>query len=202
MPNNLEAYLDRVKLAARLYYTDGLPQAEVARLLEASQAMVSRLLTQAREKGIVRITVEDYQPRDADLESRLRDAFPQLTSQTSVVAVVRNPVEATVHGIRRAVGYFGAPLLADRLRAAGGSVIGITGARTDLPPDLTEFIRSLRTVSGQAKLVLGFGISTPEQARQVAAIMDGFIVGSALVRAGAGGVEPVRAVAASLAAAQ
>jgi tryptophan synthase alpha chain len=81
------------------------------------------------------------------------------------------------------------------------TVIGITGARADLPPDLTDFIHGLRTVSGDTRLVLGFGISTPEQARRVASIMDGFIVGSALVRAGAGGVEPVRALASSLRAA-
>ncbi len=78
------------------------------------------------------------------------------------------------------------------------SVLGITGARKDLPTDLTEFIHGLRTVAGHAKLVLGFGISTPDQARQVSALTDGFIVGSALVRAGAGGAEPVRALAASL----
>jgi tryptophan synthase alpha chain len=32
-------------------------------------------------------------------------------------------------------------------------------------------------------LVLGFGISTPEQARSMNTLVDGFIVGSALVRA-------------------
>lgn len=81
------------------------------------------------------------------------------------------------------------------------AVIGITGPRKDLPPDLTDFIHGLRTVAGHAKLVLGFGISTPEQARQMNGLLDGFIVGSALVRAGAGGVEPVRALASSLRAA-
>ena len=44
-------------------------------------------------------------------------------------------------------------------------------------------------------LVLGFGISTPEHARQVSALTDGFIVGSALVRAGGESVDAVRELA-------
>jgi tryptophan synthase alpha chain len=62
------------------------------------------------------------------------------------------------------------------------SVTGITGARRDLPPDLTDFIARLRQATDQP-LVLGFGISTPEQARSMNTLVDGFIVGSALVRA-------------------
>jgi tryptophan synthase alpha chain len=77
------------------------------------------------------------------------------------------------------------------------SLTGVTGARRELPPDLKDFIARLRTKTDR-RLVLGFGISTPEQARAMNGLMDGFIVGSALVRAGKGGVEPVRALASSL----
>lgn len=71
------------------------------------------------------------------------------------------------------------------------SLTGVTGARTDLPPELAGFIGRVRELSGDIPLVLGFGISTPAHARQVSALMDGFIVGSALVRAGTVGVEAV-----------
>jgi tryptophan synthase alpha chain len=61
------------------------------------------------------------------------------------------------------------------------SVAGVTGARTELPPGLIERVRWLRTKT-DVPILVGFGISTPEQARAVAAVADGVIVGSAVVR--------------------
>ncbi|MEI6256385.1 MAG: tryptophan synthase subunit alpha [Planctomycetota bacterium] len=61
------------------------------------------------------------------------------------------------------------------------SVAGVTGARTDLPAGLIERVKWLRTKT-DVPILVGFGISTPEQARAVAAVADGVIVGSALVR--------------------
>lgn len=61
------------------------------------------------------------------------------------------------------------------------SVAGTTGARDRLPPDLAAFVSRVRGVTTKP-LAVGFGISTPEQAGQVAALADGVIVGSALVR--------------------
>jgi tryptophan synthase alpha chain len=78
------------------------------------------------------------------------------------------------------------------------SLTGITGARDQLPPYLTEFIARLRAQLPDAPLVMGFGISKPEQARRMSDLVDGFIVGSALVRAGKDGVEAVRVLAGSL----
>ncbi len=80
------------------------------------------------------------------------------------------------------------------------SLTGITGARAELPDNLTSFIGRLRARTDKP-LVLGFGISTPDHARQVRRMVDGFIVGSALVRAGGEGVEAVRELAGSLVAA-
>ncbi len=77
------------------------------------------------------------------------------------------------------------------------SLTGITGARAQLPPDLTDFIARLRERTSMP-LVLGFGISTPEHARQVSALTDGFIVGSALVRAGGENVPAARDLAQSM----
>ena len=77
------------------------------------------------------------------------------------------------------------------------SLTGITGARSELPAHLTDFIGRLREKTEQP-LVLGFGISTPDHARQVSQLVDGFIVGSALVRAGGEGVDSVRELAGSL----
>lgn len=61
------------------------------------------------------------------------------------------------------------------------SVRGVTGARQELPADLSEQIRRVTSRSVLPVLV-GFGISTPEQAAQVSADCHGAIVGSALLR--------------------
>jgi len=77
------------------------------------------------------------------------------------------------------------------------SLTGITGVRSELPDYLTAFIERLRQHTDKP-LVMGFGISTAEHARTVGALMDGFIVGSALVRAGQDGVPAVRDLAKTL----
>lgn len=79
------------------------------------------------------------------------------------------------------------------------SVAGITGPRDRLPTDLNAFVKRVREATTQP-LAVGFGISTAEQARQVAAVADGVIVGSALVRLGEAseGVERVNALVGEL----
>lgn len=64
------------------------------------------------------------------------------------------------------------------------AVTGITGARDRLAPGLAAFVQRVRAATDKP-LAVGFGISTPAQARRVAALADGVIVGSALVRAAA-----------------
>ncbi|MFC2007519.1 tryptophan synthase subunit alpha [Chloroflexota bacterium] len=61
------------------------------------------------------------------------------------------------------------------------SVAGITGVRDQLPVDLTTFVAAVRRKASQP-LCVGFGISTPEQAKQVARIADGVIVGSRIIQ--------------------
>jgi len=57
---------------------------------------------------------------------------------------------------------------------------GVTGARRELRAELGEEIAALRRQLS-LPIAVGFGISTPEQARTVAAVADGVVVGSALV---------------------
>lgn len=61
------------------------------------------------------------------------------------------------------------------------SVTGITGERRALPAELLESVAWLRERT-ELPICIGFGISQPEQARQLAAVADGIIVGSAIVR--------------------
>lgn len=62
------------------------------------------------------------------------------------------------------------------------SLSGVTGARDTLSEGLADFVARVRAVA-QVPLAVGFGISTPEQARVVAGIADGVIIGSALIQA-------------------
>lgn len=61
------------------------------------------------------------------------------------------------------------------------SLTGITGARQALPPDLVEALKEVRTLV-TCPVAVGFGISTPEQVRQLAPWVDGVVVGSAIVQ--------------------
>ena len=59
------------------------------------------------------------------------------------------------------------------------AVTGVTGARTTLPTDLGDMVRRIRVIS-PVPVGVGFGISSPEQAAQVAGVADAAIVGSAI----------------------
>lgn len=61
------------------------------------------------------------------------------------------------------------------------SSLGVTGTRSEITTDLTSIIREIRA-STNLPCAIGFGISTPEQARSMAALSDGAIVGSAIVK--------------------
>jgi tryptophan synthase alpha chain len=59
------------------------------------------------------------------------------------------------------------------------AVTGVTGARTELALDLESNVRNLRTIT-KLPIGVGFGISTPAQAREVAGFADAVVVGSAI----------------------
>ncbi|HYF95644.1 MAG TPA: tryptophan synthase subunit alpha [Symbiobacteriaceae bacterium] len=71
-------------------------------------------------------------------------------------------------------------------RLAGGfvycvSLTGVTGERTALPARFREIVAETKR-NTETPVCVGFGISRPEQVREICAIADGVIVGSALVR--------------------
>jgi tryptophan synthase alpha chain len=77
------------------------------------------------------------------------------------------------------------------------SRLGVTGVRDQLPTDLPETIQRLRSAT-ELPICVGFGVSRPEQARAVAMLADGVVVGSAIVRAADERVERAVSLAASL----
>lgn len=107
---------------ARMYYLDGLDQQAVADILGVSRSKVSRLLTAARERGVVRISVDDYDPRDRDRERRLVARFGLHH------AVVVKAIGRASENVRRTIGYFGAPAVAGLI--ASKMTVGLAGGRT------------------------------------------------------------------------
>jgi tryptophan synthase alpha chain len=93
--------------------------------------------------------------------------------------------ESSVDLIRLIAPTTRAERLAAALKGAQGFVylvarLGVTGARTALAPDLGESVARVRQATS-LPVAVGFGISTPEQARTVGRMADGIVVGSALV---------------------
>jgi tryptophan synthase alpha chain len=79
---------------------------------------------------------------------------------------------------------------AERIRAVAAastgfvycvSRTGVTGVRDELPEGLRQLVSRIREQTA-TPICVGFGISRPEQVREVAAVADGVIVGSALVK--------------------
>lgn len=83
-----------------------------------------------------------------------------------------------------------APTSADRIsmiaKEAEGfiyvvSSLGVTGTRSEIKTDLQSIVDVIRA-NTEVPCAIGFGISTPEQAKKMAAIADGAIVGSAIIK--------------------
>ena len=129
-------------------------------------------------------------------------AFARLCADSGVAAalIVDLPVEAAeamtkalaAHGIE--IVLLASPTTTDeRLRDIGhasGSIVyyvsreGVTGAHAGMASGLIARLAHVRALTGKP-LIVGFGVSAPEQARALAPHADGVVVGSALVAAAA-----------------
>jgi DNA-binding transcriptional regulator LsrR (DeoR family) len=114
---------DVLRMAATLYYVDGMGQTEIANFVRVSQTKISRLLALALERGIVRISVDEYNPRNEKLEQQLRDKFG-----LQAAAVIKVAKAATREAARQTVGHFGAPFVASLLPRGG--VLALGGGRS------------------------------------------------------------------------
>ncbi len=61
------------------------------------------------------------------------------------------------------------------------SSLGVTGTRSEITTDLGSIVKAIRE-NTDVPCAIGFGISTPEQARKMAEVSDGAIVGSAIIK--------------------
>ncbi len=141
------------------------------------------ILTRAREAGVSGILVTDM-PVGSD---PVREAWFGASGLDFVRLVApTTPTERMAEIGRHGGGFV---YLISRL--------GVTGERDSLAADLPETVARLRSAT-TLPICIGFGISTPEQARAAAALGDGVVVGSALVRAADESVDKAIALARSL----
>ncbi len=112
---------DTMILVARLYYVDNLPQAQIARLVNVSQSKISRMLTMARERGLVRITVPEYEPRNIAHERQFRERFGIRA------VVIRVTTGLSGAEARQGLGYFAAPVVSEWIES--DATVAIAGGR-------------------------------------------------------------------------
>lgn len=125
-------------LAARLYYIDGMSQAEIGTFVRVSQSKVSRMLAIAQQRGLVRISVPEYESRNKQLEAALRKKF-------HVEAIVVHSVAGVeVKPLRQILGYFAAPVVRQWLRPH--SLVVLAGGRTVQP--LVEQMQPVEGIPG------------------------------------------------------
>ena len=139
--------------AARLYYEQGRSQSEIATILGLSRSNVSRILTQARERGIVEITIHDPEGpplRDEALEHVLRSTF-----RLRDVQVVHAPRADGLDAVARA----GAALLAQLAPSARS--IGVSWGHT--VQSVVEHLEPLRLRPAPRVLPLVGGLSALDE---------------------------------------
>ncbi len=109
---------------AQLYYEQGITQEQIGGQLKLSRPTVSRLLKEARDEGIVQITIRSPLGYVPDLEAALVRAFPVL--RQAVVVAGGGGLPAPL--VRRNLGRAAAEYL--QTRVYDGQVVGVTWGRT------------------------------------------------------------------------
>lgn len=162
---------DRLELLAQVatwYYEENLGQGDIAERIGRSRSMVSRLLQEARERGLVEIRVHYPLKTDTELQQRLCEAFD--LSEARVLAEPPNQYEELL----RRLGELGARSLYQRLH--DGIRIGVGWGTA-----LHEIVRAIQESPLQEAVVvqligsLGYGdplVDGPEQARWLAQKLD------------------------------
>lgn len=144
---------------------------------------IERFVLSAKEAGADGLIIPDLPPEEADMfanicerESLALIFFLAPTSNEKRIKLVTEKASGFIYVL---------------------SLVGITGAREAMSTDLQAFIERIRAET-DTPLVLGFGISKPEHVQKLHGLVNGLIVGSALVKAAKEDIEHVRSLAESL----
>jgi tryptophan synthase alpha chain len=168
-----------LSVAAHLRARSGIPIALMGYLNPILAHGVERFAKDCERAGVDALIVPDLLPEESG------DVAPALAA----------------HGVRTV--FLLAPTSGpERIEAAASaasgflyfvSVTGVTGARRSAPDDIGPRIAAVRAKS-PVPVVIGFGVSAPDQARALGRLADGVVVGSAIVqRIAQGGTRTERA---------
>jgi tryptophan synthase alpha chain len=128
---------------------------------------LDRLAREAREAGVDGALVTDLPPEEA---GEWVAAARRFGLDTVFLAAPTSPPERLKRVAEASRGFVYAI-----------SRTGVTGERQALSEDARPLVERLRALT-DVPVALGFGLSTPDQVREAAAVADGVVVGSALVR--------------------
>jgi tryptophan synthase alpha chain len=131
------------------------------------QRGLERLARDARAAGVDGVLVTDLPPEEA---GEWIAAARAAELDTVFLASPTSPAERLVRVAEASRGFVYAI-----------SRTGVTGERQSLSEDARPLVARLHGLT-PVPVALGFGLSTPEQVREAAAVADGVVVGSALVR--------------------
>lgn len=115
-------YLALLSEVATFYYVDKLTQEQIARQIDGSLAMVSRMLSEAQQRGIVQIRVRTTIPTDVALQTELAARFGLRAAR--VLATPTQDASHDLHGLGELAAQYIRAILTDKL------VIGIGWGRS------------------------------------------------------------------------
>ena len=127
---------------------------------------VENFMTRCEEVGIQGVIVPD-----CPLEEKQELAHQAKTHGIAVISLIAPTSEQRIEEIAsQAEGFVYCV-----------SSLGVTGMRSDIKTDIASIVEQIRQYT-VIPVAVGFGISTPEQARAMANVSDGAIIGSAIVK--------------------
>ncbi len=153
------------RIVEKLRETSSVPLAFMTYLNPVFHYGYDRFFAKCEELGVGAVIIPDL-----PFEEKAEAEEPALAHHVYVVSMI-------------------APTSEERIRTIAGeakgflyvvSSMGVTGVRSEIKTDLSAIVESIRKVT-DTPCAIGFGISTPKQAEEMAAVSDGAIVGSAIV---------------------
>jgi len=145
-----ETDLRLMSKVSALYYLQGLKQREIADRLHLSRPKVSRLLQEARDRGIVQISVSPPSGSFIDLEGELERQYA--LEEVVITAADVQPTRGDLSFLKQQIGAAAAQYL--RRTVEDGDVLGVTWGTTlqammeALPPVSTTGVHVVQTLGG------------------------------------------------------
>lgn len=164
----LEAGANPLSILAQVAKTDpGIPLVAMTYYNICFRMGFERFASSLREAGICAAILPDLPLEEIGSWAEVAD---DIGVETVLLAAPTAPDERLPRIVERSRGF-----------VYGVGLVGITGERSDLASSALEMAARLKAVTDLPVLV-GVGVSTPEQAAEVSQVADGVIVGSAVIR--------------------